>query len=307
MPGSKSSKKLRRRKTLPRVNRIPEPTLPSTISTETEPFKLPKKRKPTATLRQAKLKIPTLLKKTKHKKPTHPKKPKNTYKKGKATLSQPKPKKQSTGNQNLGSLQREKAINRRLEKGYPIEIAVLYWYWFDQYKTKWDNAETDEEREKLRREAANPTQMYGSKYIAHRGGVAQADYGAPTQETVAQLKDRLSRLHDYYEKHPESRLKTGEESEDTEVFTDTKAQTVEKEVEKAETKAQKASDSSTEATPANLIKVRDDLYLSKDRVYRIARKNNKWKVQKLNKSRNIYEFLFYTSTLKEAAEKIATA
>lgn len=299
MPGSKSSRKLRRRKSLPRPVKIPEPTLPSTISTETEPFKLPKKKKTSAKLKQAKIKIPRLAKK--------PKKAKNTYKKGEATLKQKTRKRKGGGNTNLGALQREKAINRRLEKGYPIEIAVLYWYWFDQYKSKWDNAETDEEREKLRREAANPKQMYGSQYIKHRGGVALADDGKMTKETVEQLNDRQYRLYEYYMLHPESRLKTGEESEDTEVFTDTKAQTVEKEVEKAETKAQKASDSSTEATPANLTKVRDDLYLSKDRVYRIARKNNKWKVQKLNKSRNIYEFLFYTSTLKEAAEKIATA
>lgn len=299
MPGSKSPKRLKRRKSLPKPVKIPEPTLPSSISSEDKPFKLPKKKKTSAKLKQARIKLPRFAKK--------PKKAKNTYKKGEATLKQKRAKRTGGGNSNLGALQREKAINRRLEKGYPIEISVLYWYWFDQYKTKWDNAETDEEREKLRREAANPKQMYGSQYIKHRGGVALADDGKMIQETVAQLKDRQFRLYEYYMLHPESRLKDGEESEDTEVFTDTKAQTVEKEVEKAETKAQKASDSSAEATPANLTKVRDDLYLSKDRVYRIARKNNKWKVQKLNKSRNIYEFLFYTSTLKEAAEKIATA
>ena len=283
MPGSKSSKRLKRRKSLPKPVKIPEPTLPSSISTEDKPFKLPKKKKTTAKLKQARIKLPRFAKK--------PKKAKNTYKKGEATLKQKRAKRTGGGNPNLGAMQREKAINTRLAKGYPIEIAVHYSQGFQKYSKLWDKAETDTDRRKIREEAARDTGITLKKYV----------------EKDTQIKDRQFRLYEFYMLHPESRLKTGEESEDTEVFTDTKAQTVEKEVEKAETKAQKASDSSAEATPANLTKVRDDLYLSKDRVYRIARKNNKWKVQKLNKSRNIYEFLFYTSTLKEAAEKIATA
>lgn len=261
-----------------RIIRPPKPPTvdtPTTIKTPNVSFKIKKTKGKIATsiaykpsIKSPQLKLP---KPPKHTKPTGVS---ENYREG---------------NPNIGRISRERAINRRLSNGYPIELAVLYARDFAMWRGEWDAATTDQERDAIRRTLSAPIKLM--HYVSNR---EELEHGRQRMETDAEFTDRQYRLYEYYMLNPETSPAT---------TTATQEETLEP-IEATDSTNNHENDSESDLVGTTLIRSNDELYYTKDRKFRVAKKGNRWKVMMKNAKKNVYISLFTAATLEEAVAKI---